>query len=83
MVTAQKMTLRPLVQGVNNCVDGTITLNQFSGQLWCLSEELVALDFFDQEVPDDMKRRMVAAFDKDGDEDPLKRALQTTAWLIL
>jgi len=47
MVTAQKMTLRPLVQGVNNCVDGTITLNQFSGQLWCLSEELVALDFFD------------------------------------
>jgi len=31
----------------------------------------VALDFFDQEVPDDMKRRMVAAFDKDGDEDPL------------
>jgi len=26
---------------------------------------------------------MVAAFDKYGDEDPLKRAFQTTAWLIL
>ena len=72
-----------MFRGVNNYVDGTITLNQFSGQLWYLSEELVALDFFDQEVPDVMKRRMVAAFDKDGDEDPLKRAFQTTAWLIL
>jgi len=29
----------------------------------------VALDFFDQEVPNNMKRRMVAALDKDGDED--------------
>jgi len=36
----------------------------------------VALAFFDQEVPDDMKRRMVAALDKDGDEDSPKRALR-------
>jgi len=50
MITAQKITLRPLVQGVNNCVDGTIALNNFSGQLWYLSEGLVALAFFDQEV---------------------------------
>jgi len=34
----------------------------------------VTLAFFDQEVPDNMKRRMVAALDKDGDEDPSKRA---------
>ena len=69
--------LDPLAQGINYCVGGTIALNTFSGQLWYLSEGLVALAFFDQEVPDDMKRRMVAALDKDGDEDPLKRALQT------
>ena len=36
----------------------------------------MALAFFDQEVPDDMKRRMVAALDKDGDEDPPKRVLR-------
>ena len=36
----------------------------------------MALAFFEQEVSDDMKRRMVAAFDKDGDEDPPKRALR-------
>ena len=43
----------------------------------------MACAFFDQEVLDDMKRRMVAALDKDRDEEPLKRAFQTTAWLIL
>ena len=36
----------------------------------------MALAFFDQEVPDDMKGRMVAALDKDGDEDPPKRVLR-------
>ena len=35
----------------------------------------MALAFFDQEVPDDMKRRMVAAHDKDENEDDPKRAL--------
>jgi len=49
---SSKITLRPLVQGVNNCVQGvnncvdeTIALNKFSGQLWYLSEGLVALAF--------------------------------------
>ena len=36
----------------------------------------MTLAFFDQEVPDNMKRRMVAALDKDGDEDPPKGALR-------
>ena len=65
-----------MFRGINSSVDGTIALNEFSGQLWYLSEGLVALTFFDQEVPDDMKRRMVAALDKDGDEDLPKRALR-------
>ena len=56
---------------------GTTALNKLSaGQLWYLSEELVALAFFDQNVPDDMKRQMVAALDKHGDEDPPKRAVR-------
>ena len=63
-----------MFRGVNKCVDGTIALNKLSGQLWYVSEGLVTLAFFDQEVPDNMKRRMVAALDKDGDEDPSKRA---------
>jgi len=54
-----------LFRGVNTCVDGTIARNKFSGQLFYLSEELLPLAFFDQEVMDDMKRRMVAALDKD------------------
>jgi len=86
MVTAQKITLRPLCRGVSNCVDGTITLNKFSGQPWYFWG-ISGFGFFDQEVPDHTKWRMVAAHDKDGDEDPPKRSLrkdfQKTAWLIL
>jgi len=56
-LTGQKITLYTLLfRGVNNCADGTNALNKFSGQLWYLSQGLVALGFFDQEVPDDMKR---------------------------
>ena len=36
----------------------------------------MALSFFDQEVPDDMKQRMVAALDKDGNEDSPKYVLR-------
>ena len=36
----------------------------------------MGLAFFDQQVPDNMKRRVVAALDKDGDEDPPKGALR-------
>ena len=51
----------------------TTALNKLSGHLWYLSEELVALAFFDQEVPDDMKRQMVVSLSKVGDEEPSKR----------
>ena len=45
---------------------GATALNKFYGQPWYLSEELVALAFFDLEVLDDMKQRMVKALDNDG-----------------
>ena len=51
----------------------TTALNKLSGHLWYLSEELVALAFFDQEVPDDMKRQMGVSLSKVGDEEPSKR----------
>jgi hypothetical protein len=41
--------------------------------LWYLSEELVALAFFDPEVSNDEKLRMVDALDKEGSEDNPKR----------
>jgi len=44
MATAQKITLRTLVQGVYNYVDETTALNKFSDPLH-LSEGLVALAF--------------------------------------
>ena len=54
----------------------TTALNKFSGQLWYFSKELVTLTFFDQEMSNDMKQKMVAAFDKDGNQDPPKCALR-------
>lgn len=43
------------------------------GHLWYLSEELVALAFFDDKVPIETKREMVNALKKEGSEDPPKR----------
>ena len=43
--------------------------------IWYLSEEFVAFAFFDQEIPDDLKRHLVLSLRKDGFEQPLKCAL--------
>ena len=45
----------------------------FLGYRWCLSEELTALTFFDDEVPDDMKRRWSFLSAEARCEHPLKR----------
>jgi len=44
-------------------------MKKFLGHLWYLSEEVVALAFFDDEVPNDVKRKMVLSLHK-----PVKRA---------
>ena len=43
--------------------------------MWYLSEEFVPFAFFDQEIPDDLKRHLVLSFRKDGFEQPPKCAL--------
>jgi hypothetical protein len=48
-------------------------LKKLSGQLWYLSEELVALAFFDQQVDVTEKQSMVEALAHQGTEDPPKR----------
>lgn len=48
-------------------------LNKLCGQLWYLSEELIALAFFDQDVDVMEKRAMVDALSHQGTEDPPKR----------
>jgi len=50
------------------------TSRKLGGHLWYLSEELVGLSFFDNNVVPEIKDRMVSAMeDIDGDEDPPKR----------
>lgn len=51
-----------------------IATNKFLGHLWYLSEELVALAFFDDNVPIETKREMVTALNNPGIENPSKRA---------
>ena len=51
-----------------------IAVKKFLGHLWCLSEELVALAFFDDKVPNDAKRKMVLSLQKPAAEHPLKSA---------
>jgi hypothetical protein len=52
-----------------------IALKKFEGHLWYLSEELIALAFFDDEVPLDTKCKMVSALDTPGIDNPLKRTI--------
>ena len=52
----------------------TTAPNNLSGQLWYLSEKLLASAFFDQKEPYERKRQMVSALDKHRDKDPLKSA---------
>ena len=55
---------------------GATALNKLSGQLWYLSEELVSLAFFFYQNVSEMKRQMVAALNKNGDEDSPKRVVR-------
>ena len=48
-------------------------LKKMCGQLWYLSEELIALAFFDQTVEASEKKAMVAALSRQGTEEPAKR----------
>ena len=43
--------------------------------MWYLSEEFVPFPFFDQEIPDDLKRQLVLSLRKDGFDQPPKCAL--------
>lgn len=50
------------------------TSNKLLKHFWYLSEELVALSFFDDAVPPEVKQRMVGKLqDEDDEEEPLKR----------
>ena len=57
-------------------------LKKLCGQLWYLSEELVALSFFDQRVGIDEKRAMVTALNCQGTEDPPKRITVDSSHII-
>lgn len=57
-----------------NATISSIAMKKFQRHLWYLSEELAALAFFDDEVPDDTKRKMVRSLQNPGAEHPLKRS---------
>lgn len=63
----------------HNAAIANIAMKKFLGHLWYLSEELVALAFFDDGVSVHTKRQMVAALHKTGIEHPQKRITLDTA----
>ena len=52
-----------------------VSVKKFLGHLWYLSEELVALAFFDQTLPFNTKEKTVNALKKINFEHPIKRAV--------
>ena len=52
-----------------------VSVKKFLGHQWYLSEELVALAFFDQTLPFNTKEKMVNALKKINFEHPIKRAV--------
>ena len=50
-----------------------VSLKKLSGHLWYLSEELVALAFFDDKVSNETKRKMVQGLNTDAEKEPAKR----------
>jgi len=58
---------------INPTISG-IAMKKFLGHLWYLSEALVALAFFDDEVPNDVKWKMVLSLQKPAAEHAVKRA---------
>ena len=57
---------------INPALAGAV-LKKLNGQLWYLSEELVALSFFDPSVTIEEKKAMVESLKTEGTEEPLKR----------
>jgi len=51
-----------------------VALKKLAGQLWFLSEELVGLALFDDEVDNEIKNKMVLAMKQKENGNPLKRA---------
>lgn len=62
-----------------NALISQVALKKFMGHLWYLSEELVALAFFDDKVSSDTKRKMVRAINNVTDQLPVKRAIVDAA----
>ena len=56
-----------------NHVTANAALRKILGHLWYLSEELVALAFFDDQVPNETKRKMVSALQNSVAKEPVKR----------
>lgn len=56
-----------------DAIISSLALKKLQGHLWYLSEELVALAFFDDEVSVDTKRKMIGCLTSAGIENHLKR----------
>jgi len=50
-----------------------VTIKKMCGHLWYLSPEAAALSFFDQHVPVDTKRKIIATLNMDTEEDNINR----------
>lgn len=61
---------------VDNDVSETI-VKKMSNHLWYLSEETVALSFFDKQVPNEVKKKMVESLKNESNGDVLKRLTVT------
>lgn len=62
-----------------NALISQVALKKFMGHLWYLSEELVALAFFDDKVSSDTKRKMVRALNNETHHLTVKRAIVDAA----
>jgi len=64
-----------LLKAIHNYADASVSkiaMKKFTGHLWYLSEELVALALFDDNLSADTKRMMVGALNNAGIENPPK-----------
>lgn len=61
-----------LYEAINELI-AAVAIKKVLGHLWYISEELVALAFFDNQVSVSTKKKMVNALDVEGPENPLKR----------
>jgi hypothetical protein len=76
------LTLIKSLLQLPNAAISKATSDKMSKHLWYLSEELVALAFFDDAVPSETKQRMIAKLQGEDDEDePLKRPQYQASFL--